>query len=213
MQPGRTGSKMKPREKLVKYGVGNLSDLELVQLLIGSGNKQASMQSISKQILKLLQEKGSSITFAELSRIKGMGIAKTSEVIALFELGQRYLMPADKPMISDTDDAVEQLKDIRNKKQEHFVLLTLDGANRLISNTTVFQGTLNQSLVHPREIFAKAIEDRAASIIVAHNHPSGSVEPSSEDIEITNKLKEAGNLLGIRVLEHIIITRHAYWSI
>lgn len=205
--------KMKPREKLVKFGVSNLSDLELLQLLIGSGNRQASMQSISKQVLKLLREKGSSITYDELSRIKGMGVAKTSEVIALFELGKRYLMPADRPVISDTDDAVEQLKDIRGKKQEHFVLLTLDGANRLISNTTVFQGTLNQSLVHPREIFAKAIEDRAASIIVAHNHPSGNVEPSLEDIEITNKLKEAGALLGIRVLEHIIVARHTHWSL
>ena len=204
---------MMPREKLVKFGARNLSDLELLRVLICSGNKQVSAQDISKQILKVLKEKGSAVSFDDLLTIKGMGIAKTSEIIALFELGKRYLMPADNPVISTTDDAVEQLKDIRDKKQEYFVVLTLDGANRLISNTIVFQGTLNQSLVHPREIFAKAIEDRAASIIVAHNHPSGNPDPSTEDIEITTKLKSAGKLLGIKVLEHIVVSKYSYRSI
>jgi DNA repair protein RadC len=199
--------KLMPREKLAAYGVSSLSDAELLHLLIGSGNKQVSAQEISKQILKLLKEKGSSITYDELSSIKGMGQAKTSEIIALFELGKRYLMPPDCPIIKDTDDAVAQLSAIRDKRQEYFVVLTLDGANRLISNTVVFQGTLNQSLVHPREIFAKAIEDRAAKIIVAHNHPSGSLEPSVDDIEVTQKLKKAGRLVGIEVLEHIIVTK------
>lgn len=205
--------KMMPRERLAKYGANNLTDLELLQLIIGSGNQQASAQDVAKQILKQLKNKGSSITYGDLMNIKGMGIAKTSEIIALFELGQRYLMPADSPVITSTDDAVEQLKDIRNKKQEYFVVLTLDGANRLINNTIVFQGTLNQSLVHPREIFARAIEDRAASIIVAHNHPSGNAEPSEEDIAITGKLKEAGELLGIPLIEHIVITKDKHWSI
>lgn len=200
--------KMMPREKLAKYGASNLTDLELLQLLIGSGNKQASAQDVAKQILKVLKDKGSSISYEDLMSIKGMGVAKTSEIIALFELGRRYLMPADRPVISSTESAVEQLKYIRDKKQECFVVLTLDGANRLISNTIVFQGTLNQSLVHPREVFAKAIEDRAACIIVAHNHPSGNTEPSEEDYAITEKLKEAGELLGIQVLEHIVITKN-----
>lgn len=204
---------MMPREKLVKNGASNLSDAELLHLLIGSGNKQVSAEEISKQILKLLKDKGSSVTYKELSSIKGMGVAKTSEIIALFELGRRYLTPTDRPIIGNTDDAVEQLRNIRDKKQEHFVVLTLDGANRLISNTVVFQGTLNQSLVHPREIFAHAVEDRAANIIVAHNHPSGNVEPSVDDIEITSKLKGAGQLLGIRVLEHIIVSKTDYRSI
>lgn len=202
-----------PREKLAKYGASNLSDLELMLLLIGSGNKQASARDISRQILKALRSKGASISYKELLGIKGMGVAKTSEIIALFELGKRYLLPAERPVISNTDDAIDQLKNIRDKKQENFVVLTLDGANRLISNTIVFQGTLNQSLIHPREIFAQAIEDRAASIIVAHNHPSGNVEPSAEDIEVTAKLKEIGDLLGIRVLEHIIVTKGLYTSI
>ena len=204
---------MMPREKLARYGAGALSDRELLHIIIGSGNKQVSAEEISTQIQKLLQARGSSIAYGDLLSIKGVGTAKASEIIALFELGKRYLMPADRPVIATTNDAVLQLGNIKDKKQEHFVVLTLDGANRLISNTIVFQGTLNQSLIHPREIFAQAIEDRAASIIVAHNHPSGSVEPSDDDIEITRKLKEIGQLLGIRVLEHIIVTKTAYSSI
>lgn len=206
-------NKMMPREKLAKYGVSRLSDLELICLLIGSGNKQSSAKVISRQVLSLLKEKGGSVSYEELARIKGMGRAKTSEIIAIFELGRRYLMPAERPVISDTNDAVQQLRHIRDKKQEHFVVLTLDGANRLIGNTVIFQGTLDRSFVHPREVFAKAIEDRAANIIVAHNHPSGNVEPSPEDREITWKLKEAGELLGIRVLEHIIVSKCEHQSI
>lgn len=204
---------MMPREKLHKNGPENLTDLELLHLLIGSGNKQVSARDTSKQVLALLRAKGASITYKELANIKGMGAAKTSEIIALFELGRRYLVPSDAPIISSIEKAVEQLSYIRNKRQEHFVVLTLDGANRLISNSVVFQGTLNQSLIHPREIFAKAIEDRAASIIVAHNHPSGNAEPSQNDIQITNKLKGIGNLLGIKVLEHIVVTKDSYFSI
>ncbi len=142
-----------------------------------------------------------------------MGPAKTCEIIALFELGRRYLIPAERPVISSPDEAYKQLDYLKSKKQECFAVLTLDGANRLIDNLVVFQGTLNQSLIHPREIFAKAIEDRAASIILAHNHPSGNPEPSEEDKRVTKKLKEAGNLLGIDVLDHLIITNQGYTTI
>lgn len=204
---------MMPREKLAKYGAATLTDLELLLLVIGSGNKQVSARAIATQILKLLKEKGGEVTYRDLAGVKGMGIAKTSEMIALFELGRRYLIPADKPIIASTDDAVGQLKDLRSKKQECFVVLTLDGANRLISNEIVFQGTLDRSIIHPREIFARAIEDRAASIIVAHNHPSGNASPSEEDIAATKRIQEAGELLGIKVLEHIIVTKNEQWSI
>lgn len=204
---------MMPREKLAKYGAATLTDLELLLLVIGSGNKQVSARAIAAQILKLLKEKGDAVTYRDLAGVKGMGVAKTSEMIALFELGRRYLIPADKPVITSTDDAVEQLKDLRSKKQECFVVLTLDGANRLINNEVVFQGTLDRSIIHPREIFARAIEDRAASIIVAHNHPSGNPKPSEEDVAVTERIREAGEILGIRVLEHIIVTKNEQWSI
>ena len=204
---------MMPREKLAKYGAATLTDLELLLLVIGSGNKQVSARAIAIQILKLLKEKGGEVTYRDLAGVKGMGVAKTSEMIALFELGRRYLIPADKPVITSTDDAVEQLKDLRSKRQEWFAVLTLDGANRLISNEIVFQGTLDRSIIHPREIFARAIEDRAASIIVAHNHPSGNPRPSEKDIAVTKRIQEAGELLGIKVLEHIIVTQNEQWSI
>lgn len=202
-----------PREKLKKFGVEHLTDLELLRILIGSGNKQASAEQIAKRLLALLREHGDVISYQDILTIQGMGPAKTCKIIALFELGRRYLIPAERPVISSPDEAYKQLDYLKSKKQECFAVLTLDGANRLIDNLVVFQGTLNQSLIHPREIFAKAIEDRAASIILAHNHPSGNPEPSEEDKRVTKKLKEAGNLLGIDVLDHLIITNQGYTTI
>ncbi len=205
--------KILPREKLQKYGAAHLSDLELLRILIGSGNKQASAEDIAKRLLKLLREHRESVSYQEVLGIPGMGPAKTCEIIALFELGKRYLIEPDRPVIASADDAFEQLGYIQHKKQECFVVLTLDGAHRLIDNSIVFMGTLDQSLIHPREIFAKAIEDRAAAIILAHNHPSGSAEASPEDESITAKLTQAGELLGIEVLDHLIVTNHGFRSL
>ena len=205
--------KLLPREKLKRFGAEHLSDIELLRILIGSGNQQASAEQIAKQLLKLLRERGNSITYAEVLKVPGMGPAKTCEIIALFELGRRYLIPPDRPIITDSESAYEELRYLGGKKQECFAILTLDGANRLIDNTVVFIGTLDQSLIHPREIFAKALEDRAASIILAHNHPSGNLEASLEDIEVTEKLKCAGKLLGIEVIDHLIVTKQGFSSI
>lgn len=205
--------KYMPREKLEKFGAEHLSDSELLRILIGSGNKQVSAKQIARQLLKVLKERGDAVTYQEVLNIPGMGPAKTCEIIALFELGRRYLIPEDRPVITDSKSAFEQLGNIKNKKQECFVVLTLNGANRLISNTIVFQGTLDHSLVNPREIFAKALEDRAASIILAHNHPSGILDPSNEDMQVTNKLREIGYLMDIRVLDHLIVTKNGYRSI
>lgn len=116
----------------------------------------------------------------------------------------------EKPIIDSPEKAVEQLKYIRNKKREYFVCLTLDGVNRLIRKRTVSIGTLTSSLVHPREVFIGAIKDHAASIIVAHNHPSGSLEASEADREVTRRLKEAGEILGILLFDHIIIAKDAH---
>lgn len=206
-------SELKPREKLARFGAKRLTDLELLQILIGSGNQQASAKQIAKHLLKMIKERGSEITYEEVESLQGIGPARASEIIALFELGKRYLLPADRPVVNDAEDAFEQLGHLKNKKQEYFVVLTLDGANRLIDNAVVFQGTLDQSFIHPREIFAKAIEDRAASIILAHNHPSGSLEPSPEDENVTEKLEEIGGLMGISVLDHLIVTNSGYRSI
>ncbi|HIT45190.1 MAG TPA: DNA repair protein RadC [Candidatus Aphodovivens excrementavium] len=202
-----------PREKLKRFGAARLTDLELLRILIGSGNQQASAEQIAKSLLKLLKEQGPETTYEDIAAISGMGPAKTCEIVALFELGRRYLVPAERPVIKSAQEAFEEFKYLKDKRQEHFAVLTLDGANRLIDNTVVFVGTLDQSIVHPREIFAKALEDRAAFIVLAHNHPSGSLDPSPEDEYITEKLKTAGDLMGIKVLDHLIVTKQGYRSI
>lgn len=203
----------RPREKLHTKGAAALSDFELLQALIGSGNKQVDVSKIAKETLKLLQKHGADITYEQLQQVTGMGAAKITELLAAIELAKRYLIDCDRPIIDSPESAVEQLADIRAKNQEHFVCLTLDGANRLIAKRTITIGTLNASLVHPREVFADAITDRAASIIIAHNHPSSTLYPSAADTSVTKRLKEAGALVGISVLSHIIVTKSDYIDI
>lgn len=202
----------RPREKLARYGAGKLSDLELVMAIIGSGNAQADVTKISRDVLKLLQSKRE-LTLETVREVVGVGEAKATELVASFELARRYLLESDRPVIDSAEKAVVQLSDIRDKKQEYFVCLTLDGANRLVAKRVVTIGTLTASLVHPREVFANAITDRAASIIIAHNHPSGNLEPSVADLNVTKKLKATGDVLGIQVVDHIVVTAHAFSSI
>lgn len=203
----------RPREKLKAKGPKALSDFELLQALVGSGNKQADVSKIAKDIKKLLQKHGAEVTYEQLEQITGLGSAKITELLSAFELSNRYLAEADKPIINSAEDAVNEVKEIRDKKQEYFVCLTLDGANRLIAKRTISIGTLSASLVHPREVFADAITDRAASVIVAHNHPSGNIKPSPEDIKVTKRLKSAAKLLGIGFKDHVIVCRNNHESI
>ena len=202
----------RPREKLAKYGVEKLSDLELIMAIIGSGNKQVDVTKISRDVLKLLRSKRE-ISLEEVRGIVGVGEAKATELVASFELARRYLLESDRPIIDSPEKAVEQLADIRDKKQEYFVCLTLDGANRLIAKRIITVGTLTSSLVHPREVFADAITDRAASIIVAHNHPSGNPQPSDADKQISERLESAATLLGIKLNDHIVLTKNSHLSI
>ena len=196
----------RPREKMQKYGAGKLSDLELLMAIIGSGSGAADVTKIARDLKKLIAEKGSELTFEDLMGVKGMALAKTTQFMAAFELWRRQFEVSERPIIDTPEKAVAQLADIRDKKQEYFVCLTLDGANRLIAKRVITIGTLTASLVHPREVFADAITDRAASIIVAHNHPSGNLTPSAADREVTARLHSAGELLGIDVIDHIIVT-------
>lgn len=133
--------------------------------------------------------------------------------MAGFELWRRQFEVSERPIIDSLEKAVEQLSDIRDKKQEYFVCLTLDGANRLIAKRIITIGTLTASLVHPREVFADAITDRAASIIVAHNHPSGNLEPSQADKDVTTRLQNAGEVTGINLIDHVIVSKAAAISI
>jgi DNA repair protein RadC len=203
----------RPREKLQIKGASALSDFELLQALIGSGNKQADVYKIARETLKLIKASGAEVSYDELAKITGLGLAKITEILAALELSKRYLLKTDQPIIDSPEKAVEQLSDIRDKKQEYFVCLTLDGANRLITRRIITIGTLTSSLVHPREVFADAITDRAASIIVAHNHPSGNLEASDADIQVTERLQQAAELLGISLADHIIITSNDFDSI
>lgn len=201
---------LRPREKLQARGAEALSDYELLMAMIGSGNAQADVTKIARDVQKLLGERGSQLTYEDLLSIKSLGPAKATQIMAGFELWRRQFEVSERPMIDSPEAAVAQLADIRDKKQEYFVCLTLDGANRLIAKRIISIGTLTASLVHPREVFAEAITDRAASIIVAHNHPSGTLEPSQADIEITAVLKKSATLLGIKLVSHVIITAKSY---
>lgn len=204
----------RPREKLKRKGAQALSDFELLQAIIGSGNQQADVTQIAKDLKRLIEKYGANVAYEQLEQITGLGAAKITEILATFELSKRYLIDdSERPMINSPEKAVEQLADIRNKKQEYFVCLALDGANRLITKRTITIGTLTSSLVHPREVFADAISDRAASIIVAHNHPSGNVNPSAEDQKITDRLRETGKIIGIDLLDHIIVTKEKFLSL
>ena len=204
---------LRPREKLQTKGPQSLSDYELLMAIIGSGNKQADVSKIARDTLKLIKRHGADVNYDQLSAVTGMGVAKITEILAALELSKRYLLKSDQPIIDSPEKAVEQLADIRDKKQEYFVCLTLDGANRLIAKRIITIGTLTSSLVHPREVFADSLTDRAASIIVAHNHPSGSLIPSDADVQVTERLQEAGELLGIKLIDHIIVAKESFKSI
>ena len=203
---------LRPREKLHAKGPAALSDYELLMAIIGSGNAQADVTKIARDVLKVLK-RDRSLTIETLNHVSGLGPAKIAELVSSYELASRYLLDPERPIIDSPKKAVEQLSDIRDKKQEYFVCLTLDGANRLIAKRIITIGTLTASLVHPREVFADAITDRAASIIVAHNHPSGNLEPSQADREVTERMQRAGELLGVSLVDHIIVTKESYRSI
>jgi DNA repair protein RadC len=201
----------RPREKLQRKGVAALSDFELLEVLIGSGTVGADVGYIAKKIQKLLQRGADSLTYESLTTIKGVSTATATKIMSALELTRRHLVRDVTPLLTG-DDILARLGDLRTKKQEHFVCLSLDGGQRLIAQRTITIGTLNSVLAHPREVFADAIADRAASVVVAHNHPSGDPTPSEQDISLTQQLVAAGQLLGIPLRDHIILTKSDHFS-
>jgi DNA repair protein RadC len=202
-----------PREKLQKYGVDKLADFELLALLLGSGIKGINVLELSKNILKVIKKIGiAKIKLEDLQKVKGLGPAKSSEVIAILELVKRLNNKDSRPEILSPADVWNFCSDIRGVHREHFVVFYLDTQNCLIERQTISIGTLNSSLVHPREVFEPAISLHSASIIIAHNHPSGALEPSPEDKEVTTRLKEAGKILGIDLIDHIILSKTSHFS-
>lgn len=201
----------RPREKMDRNGPQVLSDIELLAVLLGSGIKGKDVFKVARDILKLVQEDFNGINLKNLKNIDGVGVAKASQIIAAIEFSKRFLIK-DRIKITCSNDIVKMTEELKDKKQEYFLTFTLDGAHNLIEKRIVFIGTLNQNLIHPREIFADAITDRAAGILFVHNHPSDNTEPSKEDISITNRLIEVGKLVGINVVDHIIISKDGYFS-
>lgn len=197
----------RPREKLEKYGPEKLSDVELLAILLRTGTKDLNVLKLSQKILqKFKKEKIVDLKIDELKSIHGLGPTKACEIIACFELGKRMLKDKKSAILLSPKDVWDRMEDIRGSKKEHFVVFYLDSRNQEIKREIISIGTLNESLVHPREVFESAIKNNASAIIIAHNHPSGVLEPSEADIEITKKLIHAGKILDIKIVDHVIVS-------
>lgn len=201
----------RPREKLREKGVAALTDEELVAAILGMGTAGVDVRTISRQVVALIREHEAQLTLEHLLALPGMGLAKASQVLSAFELARRHLMH-DSVKVSIAEDILPLVADIAGKHQEYFICITLNGAHEVIQKRVVTVGLLDNSPIHPREVYADVIADRAAAVVFAHNHPSGEPEPSQADLRVHQQLSEAGEILGIRVLDHIIVTRNAHFS-
>lgn len=201
----------RPREKILAKGVGALTDVELLMAIIGAGGPTSDVLTLARGVLNLLDRNKGRLEQEDLIHLHGMGLAQSARLLAAQELFRRRLRPTGL-QIKCASDVLPLVRHLSNKKQEHLITLTLNGAHELIEQRIISIGLLNSTLIHPREVFASAIEDRAASIIIAHNHPSGNLLPSKADEEVTNQLKNAGKLLGISLLDHIIFNENDFFS-
>lgn len=201
----------RPREKLCERGAASLTDEELVAAILGMGIAGIDVRTIAKQVSGLISEYREGLTLAHLLSVPGIGLAKGSQILSAFELARRHLLK-ETVKIQSAIDVLPLLADIAIKAQEHFVCITLNGANEVIEKRIVTIGLLDRSLVHPRDVFADVIVDRAAAVIFAHNHPSGNLVPSDEDLKTQDRLLQAARILGIRVLDHIVVAKRGYFS-
>lgn len=208
----------RPRERLLSDGPESLSNHELLAILLRTGTRDESVLQLSYRLLNhfegLRQLKDA--TVEEITSIKGIGAAKAVQILAALELGRRInkLRYEERYVIRSPEDGAKYvMEDLRFLSQEHFVCLYLNTKNQVIHRKTVFIGSLNASIVHPREVFKEAIKRSAASIICAHNHPSGDPTPSREDIEVTKRLVECGRMIGIELLDHLIIGEQKFVSL
>ncbi|WP_374193879.1 DNA repair protein RadC [Alkalihalobacillus sp. BA299] len=208
----------RPRERLLAEGAKFLSNQELLAIILRTGSKEESVLQLAHRVLQkfdgltMLKE----ATVEELQEIKGIGEAKAVEVCAVLELGRRIssLKLEERYVIRSPEDVSRYvMEDMRSLTQEHFVCLYLNTKNHVLHRETIFIGSLNASIVHPREVFKEALRRSAASFICLHNHPSGDPTPSREDIEVTKRLGECGKILGIELLDHVIIGDRTYISL
>ena len=206
----------RPRERLVKFGEQALSAQELLQLILGRG---VAGESVAVTAQKLLAQFGSlqklaEASIEELSFIKGIGLAKAAQIKAAFEIGRRLSTQTPSYKSKELTDPEKVYRLIKSKlkdyHKEHFYIIALNSRNQSIAEVSI--GSLNASIVHPREVFAEAIKNKAASVVFAHNHPSGDPEPSEDDLVLTKRLVESGKILGIEVFDHIIVAKDEFFS-
>lgn len=208
----------RPRERLLSQGVESLSDSELLAIILKTGTKDSSVKDIAIEILNSVKEINDlkNITISALMKIKGVGVIKAIEIIATIELGKRIFLKEkeNKKMKLNNPELIYKASKylFYEKKQEYFYCLYFDNKQRLIERKLLFMGTINKSIVHPREVFKEAYLLSASSIVCMHNHPSGDVHPSKEDIELTRALVQIGQVANIPVVDHIVVSNDNYYS-
>ena len=202
-----------PREKMERAGVGALSNEELLAIILGSGSHECSVFELSKRLSDFLSTETSVPTLERLKQIRGLGKVKAAQILACLELSGRFILSDKAIPVAVPEDVLSRVSYMKYESQEHLVVISLNSANYIIRVHELTTGLVNQTPVHPREAFALAIEDRAVSVIFVHNHPSGSLEPSTEDMSITRLLCASGKILQIPVLDHIIIGKSGFTSL
>lgn len=201
----------RPREKLREKGSAALTDEELVAAILGMGTAGIDVRTMAKQVAGLIREHREALALDHLLAVPGMGLAKGAQILSAFELARRHLLK-ETVKIECAKDVLPLVADITSKPQEHFLCISLNGANEVIEKRVVTIGLLDKSPVHPREVFADVIADRAAAVILVHNHPSGDIQPSEADRRTHDQLTEAAKILGLRVLDNIIVGRKGHFS-
>ena len=204
----------RPREKLFEKGAEALKDYELLAILLRTGYQGKSAIEVAKRILKTLPfKKLVKLSIEELAKLKGVGKSRAAAIASAFAIGKRTYQEDNSIVINSPEDAAKVVSFLKDKKREYLVAIYLTARKQLITTKTISIGTLTANLIHPRELFKPALEHNAASVIIAHNHPSGDQKPSTEDINVTKQLKKAGKILGIDLIDHLIITKNNFSSI
>ena len=201
----------RPREKLLRKGAPALSDQELLAILLGKGTAAIDVMSLAGKLAKVVDEKGLNLRAEDLKQFGAVGDAKATLILAAIEFARRRIKP-EGAKIETPADILPHVRHYADRKQEHFLCASINGANEILNIRVISIGLIDRAPVHPREVFADALTDRASAIIVAHNHPTGGLDPSASDVEVTTQLKAAGIVIGIALLDHIIFNRNGYFS-
>ncbi|MDP2158321.1 MAG: DNA repair protein RadC [Nitrospirota bacterium] len=201
----------RPREKLLARGAKALSDQELLAILLGKGTPKMDVMTLANKLAKVVDEKGLELLPDDLVQFDGVGDAKATLILAAIEFARRRIKP-EGTKIETPADLLPLISHYADRKQEHFIAASVNGANEIMNIRVVSIGLVDRTSVHPREVFADTLTDRASGVIVAHNHPAGALEPSAWDVEVTKQLKAAGEVVGVVLLDHIIFNRNGYYS-